>query len=72
MYYSSKTAESVLAETTRDVEFVFILVDMTNKQSLDVLNSCLEHFKLKFLTNNVAIILTKGKWRHLKREKEKD
>lgn len=58
---SSFTAESVPKKPLARMDYVVVMVDMTQAYSLTLLDQALHHMQDRFLTNKMAVMVTKSK-----------
>ncbi|EPB82532.1 hypothetical protein HMPREF1544_10741 [Mucor circinelloides 1006PhL] len=66
VFYKIFTAESVPKKPLARMDYVVVMVDMTQAYSLTLLDQALHHMQDRFLTNKMAVMVTKmdkrGKW----------
>ncbi|CAO3691266.1 unnamed protein product [Rhizopus stolonifer] len=60
VFYSINVAESLPKKALKRVDFIILFVDMTNANSLVLINQLLEHMSPKFLSTKVTIVATKA------------
>ena len=58
---SSFTAESIPKKPLERIDYVVATVDMTQAYSLTLLDQTLHHMQDRFLTNKMAVVVTKSK-----------
>ncbi|KAG2209383.1 hypothetical protein INT46_009515 [Mucor plumbeus] len=66
VFYKIYTVESLPKKPLARIDYVLITVDMTQLHSLTILKALTQHMKDRFLTNKMAVVVTKmdkrGKW----------
>ena len=58
----SYTVESLPKKPLARIDYVLITVDMTQLHSLTILKALTQHMKDRFLTNKMAVVVTKSKY----------
>lgn len=61
LWFLSYTAESLPKKPLARMDYVLITVDMTQLHSLTILRTLAQHMKDRFLTNKMAVVVTKSK-----------
>ncbi|KAG2230889.1 hypothetical protein INT48_003338 [Thamnidium elegans] len=60
VFFSINIAESVPKRQIPRVDYILIMVDMTNRECLNVLCLALSQIKATYLTHKLAIVITKA------------
>ncbi|KAI8975712.1 hypothetical protein BDF20DRAFT_914583 [Mycotypha africana] len=60
VFYSVNTADNIPKLALNRIDFILILVDMTQSYSLSLLNTVLQHLTPEYILNKTAIVATKA------------